>query len=79
MPRRTETIIFPDPAPGDVPRSDLPSATFPQMGMTDLFEADKADLTRISRNGELYVTDAVHKAVIDVNEEGTVASAATGE
>ena len=61
-----------------VPRSDLP-VPCPQMGMTDLFEADKADLTRISRNGELYVTDAVHKAVIDVNEEGTVASAVTGE
>ena len=49
------------------------------MGMTDLFDASKADLTRISRGGDLYVTDAVHKAVIDVNEEGTTASAVTGQ
>ena len=48
------------------------------MGLTDLFDANKADLSRISRGGGLYVTDAIHKAVIDVNEEGTVASAATG-
>ena len=49
------------------------------MGMTDLFDADKADLSRISRGDGLYLTDAIHKAVIEVNEEGTVASATTGQ
>lgn len=56
-------------------------AVLQEMGIEDLFDADKADLTRISGPkgpGGLHVTDAVHKAVIEVNEEGTEASAATG-
>ncbi|XP_043241719.1 leukocyte elastase inhibitor-like isoform X1 [Amphibalanus amphitrite] len=47
------------------------------MGLKDLFDPGKADLSRISRGGNLHVTDAIHKAVIEVNEEGTVASAVT--
>lgn len=50
-----------------------------QMGMTDLFDPTKCDLTGISGRRGLHVTSAVHKAKIEVNEEGTEASAATGQ
>ncbi|KAG9354404.1 hypothetical protein JZ751_001113 [Albula glossodonta] len=46
------------------------------MGITDIFE--DADLTGISDERDLLVSKVVHKATLDVNEAGTVATAATG-
>ncbi|XP_031626409.1 serine protease inhibitor 77Ba-like isoform X2 [Contarinia nasturtii] len=48
-----------------------------QMGLTDIFNVKKANLSRISRH-PIYLSRLIHKAQIDVNEVGTVATAATG-
>lgn len=48
-----------------------------QMGLTDIFNVKKANLSKISKH-PVYLSRIIHKAQIDVNEVGTVASAATG-
>jgi serpin B len=50
--------------------------TLIDMGMGTAFTAG-ADLRGLSESGELFVDGVVHQATIDVNEEGTEASAAT--
>lgn len=47
------------------------------MGLLDIFDAKNANLERISKHS--YLSRIVHKAQIDLNEEGTVASAATSK
>jgi serpin B len=46
------------------------------MGMPSAF--NDADLTEINPEGGLYIDKAIHKAVIEVDEEGSEAAAATG-
>ena len=48
------------------------------MGVMDLFDPISADLSGITGYKGLHVTHAIHKAFIEVNEQGSEAAAATG-
>lgn len=49
------------------------------LGMTDVFNQVKANLTGISPDKGLHLSKVIHKSYVDVNEEGTEAAAATGD
>jgi len=48
-----------------------------KMGMNDMFTEGVADFSGMDGSRELYVDKAIHKAVVEVNEEGTEAAATT--
>lgn len=50
-----------------------------RLGVTQAFNPATADFSQITSDPEgLYVSEIVHQAMVDVNEEGTEAAAATG-
>lgn len=74
--RRQKVIVY-------VPRFKMTSQfglkdTLQAMGMKLAFDDEKADFSRMSRKEGLYISAVIHKAFVDVNEEGTEAAVATG-
>ncbi|XP_064476104.1 leukocyte elastase inhibitor-like [Ornithodoros turicata] len=85
-PQKFESLVFNTAAKRSVhlylPKFKLEQETtlksvLRKMGMQQAFE-DAADLTGISACNDIKVSEVVHKAFVEVNEEGTEAAAATG-
>ncbi|XP_013141326.1 PREDICTED: antichymotrypsin-2-like isoform X2 [Papilio polytes] len=51
--------------------------TLPEIGVEGIFDASKANLNKLITNQkDLYISDAIQKAFIEINEEGAEAAAA---
>ncbi|VDL79783.1 unnamed protein product [Nippostrongylus brasiliensis] len=55
---------------------DMVNEALIAMGLTDMF-TDKADFSGITKSPPLKISDAAHRAIIEVDEDGTTAAAAT--
>jgi serpin B len=53
------------------------SDTLKAMGMKDAFSLPPADFSAITGKKDLFISSVIHKAFVQVNEEGTEAAAAT--
>ena len=53
------------------------TGVLPKMGMTDAFDASKADFSGMTAQERLFIGAVLHKAFVAVDEEGTEAAAAT--
>lgn len=74
--RKSEVIV-------SVPKFKMTSqfslaSVLKSMGMTDAFAPNMADFSGMNGKRDLFISAVVHKAYVDVNEEGTEAAAATG-
>lgn len=49
------------------------------MGIHRIFDRRHSELSGIIEDETVYVTKAIHKAIIEVNERGTEAAASTGK
>ncbi|KFV97896.1 PREDICTED: heterochromatin-associated protein MENT-like isoform X1 [Eurypyga helias] len=56
---------------------DLQS-TLSSMGIQNAFDPVQADFTGMSAKKDLFISKIIHKAFVEINEEGTEAAAATG-
>ena len=52
--------------------------TLKKMGMTLAFDAEKADFKGMTTADQISISEVVHKAYVNTDEEGTEAAAATG-
>ena len=74
-PRRRKVVVT-------IPRFKLTSQfglvpTLKKLGMTDAFSVPPADFSGMNGRLDLFISAVIHKAYVDVNEEGTEAAAAT--
>ncbi len=74
--RRAEvTVLFPK---FKVESSFELNRTMVALGVQDAFAPGRANFSGMTERNDLFISDAVHKAFVEVNEEGTEAAAATG-
>jgi serpin B len=52
-------------------------AVLKALGVTDAFDKDRADYSGMTQQERLFISAALHQATIEVDEQGTVATAAT--